>query len=428
MSVSDILEDGRDRPPLPRWVRVATAVALVLVAGVYGLTELRGGQASSPPSRPAPPGPASSPVPGASQLGQGGALGTVGPWQLRAGACGTRVLTPRSTARPSPQPTGLRVLAGGPRLVEADFDTGAVTVIASVSAASQVPWLAAARQDLYYTVAATCQPPQSPERLMRLAEGSRPEPVQLSGSIDDVIAGAGQVWGVHNPERVSEQVVLHRPGGATLRLPAGIRPVGVAQGGVVGLVRRIGATALPRRITMIDTATGRMTAVVPAGWPLAVGADFVLWQEERCRWRTVGCVLHRTGLPRGEDRGRFPLTTGSAPTSDAVLDNTGRYAAFTLARPADRQNRASLGEVVVLDLASGVVRPIPGLVLPPDTAAGLAFSPDGRWLVVSVTHGDHGHMYAWRHGSDQLVRSRARLPGPLRSAPPVLVLPSTGES
>jgi hypothetical protein len=423
--VSDILDDGRDRPPLPRWVRGTAAAVLVAAAGAYGIAEARGG-GFSPTPMPAP----TAPVPAATgPASQPGAVPTVaGGWRIRTGACGDPVLLPRSTARPLPQRTGLRVLAGGARLVSADLDTGAVTEVPTVrhSPASHIPSLAAVGPDVYYTLARACEPPYTPETLMRLTGPTGPEPVDFAGSVDEVISGARQVWGVDYPDDLSEYVVLRGPDGTTLNPPAGTRPVGVSAAGVVGVARRGGAAAWPRKITVTDRI-GRTTALVPDGWPMVVGSDFVLWQEPRCGWRTLSCVLHRTGVPDGDDRGRFHLGSGRAPLSRAVLDASERYAAFVLFRPVEggqiQAEHVGTADVVVLDLDTGRLATVPGLTFPSTTDPGLAFSPDSRWLVLSVTHGDHGHLYAWQRGSSQVLRSHARLPGPLREAPPILVLP-----
>jgi len=62
---------------------------------------------------------------------------------------------------------------------------------------------------------------------------------------------------------------------------------------------------------------------------------------------------------------------------------------------------------------------VPGLELPPGVRTGLAFDGTGRWLLVTVSEGNHGELLAWRRGmpGPALV---ARLPGPLIAAPPLL--------
>jgi hypothetical protein len=418
--VSDVLEDGSQRPPLPRWVRGTAAAVLVVAAGAYGVAEAGGGEPS--------PGP--SPSPSVSAPTAAGAS-TAAPWRVRTGACGTQVRLPRSTARARPLRTGLRVLVGGAQLVHADVDTGTVTPVRGVPhpAASQVRRLAAVGDDVYVTLTPACEPPYRPAALLRLAGGTLPRRVDLRGPIDDVIAGAGRVWGVDHPAALSQQVVLRSPDGATVRLPAGIRPAGVTRSGVIGTTRTpTAATGSPGTILHVDPASGEASPLGLGRRLLAVGADFVLWREYGCDQPHHACLLRRSGVPGGQDRGSFLLPAGRVLLSQAVLDAGGRFAAFALARPEEDHVRVGehaggpWTEIVVLDLDTGRLQAVPQLMLPPEGGAGLAFSADARWLVVSVTHGDHGHLYAWRRGGDQVLRSPVRLPGPLVSAPPVLVL------
>ena len=53
------------------------------------------------------------------------------------------------------------------------------------------------------------------------------------------------------------------------------------------------------------------------------------------------------------------------------------------------------------------------------TGAGLVFAGTDSWLFVSVSHGNHSHVYAWRSGVRAPV-AIARLPGPVAGAPPLV--------
>jgi hypothetical protein len=46
----------------------------------------------------------------------------------------------------------------------------------------------------------------------------------------------------------------------------------------------------------------------------------------------------------------------------------------------------------VLNLTTGEFQIVPGLELAPKTGAGLAFSPHGQWLLITINRGDHGHL------------------------------------
>lgn len=55
-------------------------------------------------------------------------------------------------------------------------------------------------------------------------------------------------------------------------------------------------------------------------------------------------------------------------------------------------------DVAVLHLRTGSLDMVPGLELPPETQAGLAFDTTGRWLPATVNEGDPGELPTWRQG------------------------------
>jgi hypothetical protein len=413
--MSDVLEGGPQRPPLPPWVRGAAAVAVLVAVGAYGVTEARKGAPDPPPAAPVP----SAPPGGTAPEGAG--------WRVREGGCGVPVVVPRTMAASGGRSTGLRLLAGGARLSRVDFDTGAVAAVPGVGEGSQVSSVVASGSTAYVRVTDGCQAPFPPSTLMRMSGRPQPRAVPVPGDVDDLIAGAGQVWVVDHPEGRSVPVTVRPPGGRALPLPAGASPAGVAEAGIVAVSMRSG-NSTGSAITLVDRVSGEAETLVPDGRALAVGRDVVLWREPGCDRGAGTCVLRASGVPGGADRGRYPLPAGRVPLPDAVLDGSGRLAAFPLTRPG-RQGTSWIdqpgppADVAVLDLHTRRLQFVPDLVLAADSDVGLAFSPDGRWLVLSVNHGDHGHLFAWRRGADRLVRSPARLPGPLVSAPPVVVLP-----
>ena len=104
-------------------------------------------------------------------------------------------------------------------------------------------------------------------------------------------------------------------------------------------------------------------------------------------------------------------------------------AAFQLARARlDSRLTTELGlppsDVAVLHLNVGSLDLVPGLKLPPETQAGLAFDATGHWLLATVSEGNRGELLAWRQGmpGPALVTS---LPGPLADPPPLLPAPSS---
>jgi len=136
------------------------------------------------------------------------------------------------------------------------------------------------------------------------------------------------------------------------------------------------------------------------------------------------CIMESINLTTGRPTAMVELPPGRVPVSDAVFSPDGALAAFQLAR-ARQDPRFSTGvpvppsDVVVLHLYTGSLDIVPGLELPPQAQTGLAFDATGRWLLATVSEGDHGGLLAWRPGmpGPALVTS---LPGPLDPAPPLL--------
>jgi hypothetical protein len=160
----------------------------------------------------------------------------------------------------------------------------------------------------------------------------------------------------------------------------------------------------------------------------------VLVSLPRCRVQVTDgarCALRSIDLMTRRPTATFVLPAGRIPVSDAVFSPNGATAAFQLAR-ARQDPRWAIGppfpsDVAVLHLDTGSLDIVPGLELPPGARTGLAFDGTGRWLLVTVSEGDHGELLAWRRGmpGPALV---ARLPGPLIAAPPLLLTPSSWRS
>jgi hypothetical protein len=77
-------------------------------------------------------------------------------------------------------------------------------------------------------------------------------------------------------------------------------------------------------------------------------------------------------------------------------------------------------EIVTVDLVSGAVHPVPGVLLWPKSAPGLAFSADSRWLVIALDEGTGVRLLLWRPGLGRPQESAARIPGRVAYSPVVV--------
>jgi hypothetical protein len=185
---------------------------------------------------------------------------------------------------------------------------------------------------------------------------------------------------------------------------------------------------------LIDSNSGAPVRWVARGYPMGATSHVVLVSRPRCRVQVTDdarCALRSIDLMTRRPTATFVLPAGRVPVSDAVFSPNGATAAFQLAR-ARQDPRWPIGppfpsDVAVLHLDTGSLDIVPGLELPPGARTGLAFDGTGRWLLITVSEGNHGELLAWRRGmpGPALV---ARLPGPLIAAPPLLLTPSSWRS
>jgi hypothetical protein len=250
---------------------------------------------------------------------------------------------------------------------------------------------------------------------------------RLGTTADALLGGAHHAWAV---TYLAEYTLLAPEltpldGGRAITLKTQTDPVADTADGLVVVAYHERASA-PGTVELINPSTGALVRRLAEGSPLGAAGHVVLVSLPGCGARPAhhACILESVDLTTGRPSARFELPAGRVPVSDAVFSPEGTSAAFQLARP--RQDpRYTTGlplppaDVAVLHLNTGRLDIVPGLELPPQTQTGLAFDATGRWLLASVSDGDHGELLAWQQGmpGPALVTS---LPGPLAAAPPLL--------
>jgi hypothetical protein len=243
----------------------------------------------------------------------------------------------------------------------------------------------------------------------------------LETSADDLLGGPHHAWAVTYAPRT---VLTPLNGGRKVTLKPRTDPVAdTADGLVVAYGPHTGG--LPT-VELLDPNTGALRRRLGTGLPLGAAGHVVLVSRHDCGVPpTPGtCVLESIDLRTGRRTARVELPAGRVPVSAAAVSPDGTAAAFQLAR-ARPDPRFTTGrpfppaDVAVLHIPAGSLDIVPGLELPPRTAAGMAFGSTGSLLLVTVNQGDRGELLAWRRGmpGPALV---AGLPGPLMVAPPLL--------
>ncbi|MGH8860055.1 MAG: hypothetical protein ACRDVG_02270, partial [Jatrophihabitantaceae bacterium] len=205
-----------------------------------------------------------------------------------------------------------------------------------------------------------------------------------------------------------------------VRLPRGFEPAGITRGVVVGGVPS-GNSYL---VVLVDAASGAVRGILGTGFTLAIGHGLVVWAYGCYASIDQPCTLHSTAVAGGESATfRLPRPPGS---SGGILSPDGGRIAFTMERAA-QDTRFGQGhpipptDIAILDLRTGRLEIVPGIELPAKSATGLAFSPDGRWLVIALDAGTRTRLLAWRSGLAHPYET-APIRGPAAYGPPVMVV------
>jgi hypothetical protein len=243
----------------------------------------------------------------------------------------------------------------------------------------------------------------------------------LDTPADDLVGGPHHAWAVtYTPHTVLTPL----NGGRKVTLKARTEPVADTADGLV--VAHRPRTGRPDTIELVDPDTGALLRRLAKGSPVGAAGHVVLVSLPGCGAPLTHsrCTLESIDLRTGRPTATLEMPAGRAPVSGAVFSPGGTAAAFQLARARqDRRFRTGSpfppADVAVLHLRTGRLDLVPGLELPPETGAGLAFDATGSWLLATVSEGDRGALLAWRQGmpGPALVTS---LPGPLMAPPPLL--------
>jgi hypothetical protein len=262
-------------------------------------------------------------------------------------------------------------------------------------------------------------------RAFLVADGRRSRPLAPGRRFDDLLVAPDSAWGLRYPDAAEAPLVL-RPldGGRVLRLPREFEPVSATRRRFVGVETppppATDAPSLPTLAT-VDRRTGRLVATRPGGVVAAAG-DVVVTQGV-CGPDTR-CVL-TYGASDGSVIAQHELPEGRVPASAGVLSADGRRLAVQLTRGSPRpaiDHPGPPSDVAVVDLTSGRTDIVSDIALAPKSAAGLAFSRDGRWLVIAVNDGHRTRLLLWHDGLARALEPPFDLPGSVQRDTPVLAV------
>lgn len=417
MPSGDVVEFG-GWPRPPRWVWAVAGVAAAVLAGVVVARTGPHHAAASPPSR--------SPTAAASRVSgsRTPAAGHEARWPSAAGACGSAVDLPQIHLARQQAAIHGRVLVGGAGVRQV---TAGGAVSGPLRGLPEHGWQVTnvvAGPGAAYAFDVPCFSSTASVRVYRIVAGAAH---RLRITADALLGGPHRAWAA--TYRAHHTVLTPLTGGHAVTFTANITPVADTAAGLVVVAYH---TPADRRHTveLLDPKTGAVLRRLGEGSAIGAAGHILLVSLHGCGAPpTHGtCTLESIDLNTGRPATMVKLPAGRAPiwgdAASPVFSPDGTLAAFQLTRvrPDPRFATTAPGppsDVAVLHLRTGRLDIVPGLELPPITWAGLAFDATGRWLLATVSEGDHGELLAWRQGmpGPALVTS---LPGPLVGPPPLL--------
>jgi hypothetical protein len=403
----ELLDVGGRRRPVLVWVLVAVLVAGGLVT--YLVTRSGGGSRAVPAVTPPATTPAASGTPGLPE------------WPHRAAACGGLSFLPIVASTPLAATTGIRAVVGD-RLTTVDLDTGSVraaTGLPSRLFASQTVTTAAGT---FATLAGCDEELGGMVSVVRIDRSGVLHTV-ARGRFDLLLGGGNHPWGLTADEVGRHQRLYPLDGGRPSTLPDDFSPIAAWRDQLVGSVQAADDSDAPFGIRLFDPRTGRLGLALGPATSMSVDGSTVLWTGANCYG---SCVVHRYDLATGKSGVTRQPADRVVSVWGAIVSPDGRTAAFVRPRatpgPYDQQHPGNPNEIVTVDLDSGAVHVVPGLVLWSKSAPGLAYSADGRWLLLALDEGSSVRMLLWRPGLGRPLESRARVRSPVAYTPTVTPL------
>ena len=345
-----------------------------------------------------------------------------------SGRCGgPGGLLPILTAKPLAEPTRVRLTVGSFGIRTVDLDTGVVSLTPQV--ALRDGNLVLDRRSVgntSYLLVGSCG---GSIRVLSYAPG-RPS-VNLGNDIAaDVLFGnpADGVWmasfvpGTQTPAALQVQLIrLDRPG--KVLLPANSFPLAFSgQLVVCEVVSPIGNE--PTRLVVFDRSRNRVVRDLGPASSFSHSQGVVIWTSQPCS-AASSCQLHTYDARTDSDTNRAYALPVESGVSGAVLSPDRSRLAFQLPRMSgdprySTEIPGTPSDLVVLNLASGILEPVPNLELPPNSQISMTFSADSRWLITAVAGQYSTQLLAWRSGLSEVLASSARLPGPTSDPVPLL--------
>jgi len=407
----ELLELGARRRVHPL-LRALLVVAATAGAIVYVAT--RGGGSARQRANPAPAPSSESRL----VLRTSPPAPVLPPWPRRTGACDNTAFLPLVTARPLDRRTGVTALVSD-RLVRVDADSGRTSRVAGLPAGRYATDIGTAT-DGTYALLHSCSATDELAQVVRIGRDGALHPV-AHGEFSFLLSGGRHPWGVvidQSGDREWLDPLDGRPGWV---LPARIAPLGAFRDSVIATI-----TKHPQDphsdyiVVLLDPRTGRVERNLARASSVFYGHGRVVFIEPGCR----RCRLHTVDLATGRQAVTRRPVPGLALGWGVAVSPDGRSAVFIRAgsapAPYDMEHPGTPNQIVTVDLRSGAVHPVPGVVLWSKSMPGLTFSADSRWLVIALDEGTGVRLLLWRPGLAEPRESPARITERVAYSPAVV--------
>jgi hypothetical protein len=174
------------------------------------------------------------------------------------------------------------------------------------------------------------------------------------------------------------------------------------------LVQRMGTAVNPlSTLQLLDRTTFAVTRTIgKIGWVVANTGTRAAWTNSTC---DLTCTIVVADLASGR-RTTLKAERGFGISVAALSPDGKRVALAYSGRHPEQPGGGAAGFVDVVELATGARHRVPGVATDVKQAADLSWTPDGRWLAISVDITDKGYrvvgLWPASGGAVQIVRSK----------------------
>lgn len=330
-------------------------------------------------------------------------------WPAAVGACGTDVPLPIvEGTRPLPTRIQGRLVVGGPP-TRVDLGTATVGKPLVTPGSDSYVVTVAADGDSVAAVFAPCSG-QGTWSVTRVDADGTASAIPVGDPQNSVgLVGGDRVWimpsstGAYGSAPIT--LVAADDPRVTVTLPTGLVPLADRGNTIVGQYVTQGAPQA--RFAEVDSRTGAIIRTfgdtVPADGAtmanVAVDGDYLVTAPWACdgpctirRYDLATEAVHSAELTPAADHilagSSVAISPDGSTAAVALPDQRPSPAPFDPNAPSSTGPSAGTTRIGLIDLDSGSVRALPGITLGPTNPPALAFTDDGKWLVVAIDEGD----------------------------------------